>query len=156
MCFPGGSVVKNPPANEGDARDALDTWIGKIPWRRKWQPTPVFLAGKFHGQRSLVDTVHGAPESWIGQYICKYQLVRKTEAGNTKEIHSSHKFNEFWGWNFNAGLLTLEILLVWLHLILPFTIYWATHIHTIGVHTRLNALRVGIMSQSVLYPKHLL
>ena len=48
-----GSVVKNPPANEGDARDALDTWIGKIPWRRKWQPTPVFLAGKFHGQRSL-------------------------------------------------------------------------------------------------------
>ena len=29
--------------------------IGKIPWRRKWQPTPVFLPGKFHGQRSLVD-----------------------------------------------------------------------------------------------------
>ena len=28
-------------------------WIGKIPWRRKWQPTPVFLPGKFHGQRSL-------------------------------------------------------------------------------------------------------
>ena len=25
-------MVKNPPANEGDARDALDTWIGKIPW----------------------------------------------------------------------------------------------------------------------------
>jgi len=25
----------------------------KIPWRRKWQPTPVFLPGKFHGQRSL-------------------------------------------------------------------------------------------------------
>ena len=28
--------------------------IGKIPWRRKWQPTPVFLPGKSHGQRSLV------------------------------------------------------------------------------------------------------
>ena len=27
--------------------------IGKIPWRRKWQPSPVFLPGKFHGQRSL-------------------------------------------------------------------------------------------------------
>ena len=27
--------------------------VGKIPWRRKWQPTPVFLPGKFHGQRSL-------------------------------------------------------------------------------------------------------
>ena len=32
----------------------LDPWVGKIPWRRKWQPTPVFLPGKFHGQRSLV------------------------------------------------------------------------------------------------------
>ena len=29
-------------------------WIGKIPWRRKWEPTPVFLPGKSHGQRSLV------------------------------------------------------------------------------------------------------
>ena len=30
-------------------------WVRKIPWRRKWQPTPVFLPGKSHGQRSLVD-----------------------------------------------------------------------------------------------------
>ena len=29
-------------------------WVGKLPWRRKWQPTPVFLPGEFHGQRSLV------------------------------------------------------------------------------------------------------
>ena len=28
-------------------------WEGKIPWRRAWQPTPVFLPGEFHGQRSL-------------------------------------------------------------------------------------------------------
>ena len=52
--FPGGSVVENPLANEGDARDAgLIPWVGKIPWRRKWQPTPVFLLEKSHGQRSL-------------------------------------------------------------------------------------------------------
>ena len=31
-----------------------DLWIGKIPWRRKWQPTPVCLPGKSHGQRSPV------------------------------------------------------------------------------------------------------
>ena len=30
-------------------------WVGKIPWRKKWQPTPVFLPGKSHGQRSLAD-----------------------------------------------------------------------------------------------------
>ena len=35
-------------------RHGLDSWVGKIPWRRKWQPTPVFLPGKSHGQRSLV------------------------------------------------------------------------------------------------------
>ena len=52
--FPGGSEVKNPPANAGDGRDTeFDPWVGKIAWKRKWQPTPVFLPGKFHGQRSL-------------------------------------------------------------------------------------------------------
>ena len=31
----------------------FSTWVRKIPWRRKWQPTPIFLLGEFHGQRSL-------------------------------------------------------------------------------------------------------
>ena len=31
----------------------FDQWFRKTSWRRKWQPTPVFLPGKFHGQRSL-------------------------------------------------------------------------------------------------------
>ena len=31
----------------------FDPWVRKIPWRRAWQPTPVFLPGEFHGQRSL-------------------------------------------------------------------------------------------------------
>ena len=38
----------------------FDSWVRKIPWRRKWQPTPVFLPRKSHGQRSLVKYVHGA------------------------------------------------------------------------------------------------
>ena len=48
--FPGGSVGKESACNAGDLGDP---WIGKIPWRRKWQPTPVFLPGKSHGQSSL-------------------------------------------------------------------------------------------------------
>ena len=36
-------------------RHGFDPWVGKIPWRRKWHPTPVFLPGKSHGQRSLAD-----------------------------------------------------------------------------------------------------
>ena len=43
-------MVKNPPANK---RFGFDRWIGKIPWRSALQPTPVFLPGEFHGQRSL-------------------------------------------------------------------------------------------------------
>ena len=52
--FPGGSVVKNLPANAGARGDAGSApgW-GRSPGR-KWQPTPVFLPGKPHGQRSLV------------------------------------------------------------------------------------------------------
>ena len=42
-------MVKLLPAMPG-----FDPWVGKIPWRRKWQPTSVLLPGKSHGQRSLV------------------------------------------------------------------------------------------------------
>ena len=43
-------MVKNLPAMQ--ERPGLDSWVGKI-WSRKWQPTPVFLPGEFHGQSSL-------------------------------------------------------------------------------------------------------
>ena len=36
-------------------RQGFDPWVGKIPWMKKWQPTPVFFAGKSLGQRSLAD-----------------------------------------------------------------------------------------------------
>jgi len=35
-------------------RYRFDPWVGKIPWRKKWQPTPVFLPGKSHRKRSPV------------------------------------------------------------------------------------------------------
>ena len=47
-------VVKNPPANAGDERHGFNHWVGKIPWRKAWQPTPVRLPGESHGQRGLV------------------------------------------------------------------------------------------------------
>ena len=42
-------------------RHGFDPWVGKIPWRREWQSTPIFLPGKFHGQRSLMGC---SPWSW--------------------------------------------------------------------------------------------
>ena len=49
--FPGGSDGKESACNAGDPGSIY--W-GKIPWRREWQPTLVFLPGEFRGQRSLV------------------------------------------------------------------------------------------------------
>ena len=46
-------VLKNPPASAGDKKHEFGPWVRKIPWRRKWQPTPAFLPGESHGQRSL-------------------------------------------------------------------------------------------------------
>ena len=45
MGFLGGSVVKKKSAFQCK-RCEFDPWVGKIPWRRKWQPSPVFLPGK--------------------------------------------------------------------------------------------------------------
>ena len=47
-------MVKNWLANVGDMRRGFDSWVGKMPWRRPWQPTPVFLPGGSYGQRTLV------------------------------------------------------------------------------------------------------
>ena len=46
-------------------RPGFDPWVGNIPWRRKWQPTPVLLPRKSYGRRSLVQaTAHGVTKSW--------------------------------------------------------------------------------------------
>ena len=52
--LPGSSDDEESACNAGDARDnGFDLWVRKFPWRRKWQPTLVFLPGESHGQRSL-------------------------------------------------------------------------------------------------------
>ena len=55
-------MVKNLSANIGEVRD--NPWVRKIPWRRKWQPTVVFLPGESHGQRSLVVYSPWVAKSW--------------------------------------------------------------------------------------------
>ena len=52
MRFPGGSDGKESACNAGDLGSI--SGFGKIPWRRKWQPTPAFLPGESQGRRSLV------------------------------------------------------------------------------------------------------
>ena len=53
MCgLPGGSDSKASVCNAGDP--GFNPWVGKMPWRRNWQPTPVLLPGKSHGRKNLV------------------------------------------------------------------------------------------------------
>ena len=58
-------VVKNPPACQYSRRRRhwFDPWIGKSPWRKAWQPTPVFLPVESHGQRAWQNTVHRVSKS---------------------------------------------------------------------------------------------
>ena len=55
MGFPGGSVVHNQPARQKPQETQVRSLGWEDPWRRKWQPTAVFLPGESHGQRNLMD-----------------------------------------------------------------------------------------------------
>ena len=63
-CFSGGSDSNLPTV--------WDTWVGKIPWRRKWQPTPGFWPGEFHRQKRLVATVHEGAKRWT--WLSNFQV----------------------------------------------------------------------------------
>ena len=74
-------------------RCGFDPWVGKIPWRRKWQPTPVFLPGEFHGQRSLAGY-----SSWGGKRVRhnlatkQQQRIKHSPGANIPHIaNSSHQ-----------------------------------------------------------------
>ena len=55
MGLPDGSGGKEPTCKaRSHKKHGFDPWVGKTPWRRKWQPSVVFLPGESHGQRSLV------------------------------------------------------------------------------------------------------
>ena len=76
------AVVKNLPIDAGDARDvSFDPWVKKSSWRRKWQPTSVFLPGKFHGQGGLWAAVHGVTELDTTEHMCTHTPTLVDEAG---------------------------------------------------------------------------
>ena len=79
--FPGGTDGKEPACQ--CRRCGFDSWVGKIPWRRAWQTTLVFLPGESHGQRSLAGyIVHGVAKSWTGlkqlsMHACKMKPLHE-------------------------------------------------------------------------------
>ena len=74
MGFLGGSTGKEPACQ--CKRGRFHPWVRKIPGRKKWQPTPVFLPGKSHEQRSLEGySPQGRRESDIAEQLSKHSLV---------------------------------------------------------------------------------
>ena len=61
-------------------RPGFDPWVRKIPWRKKWQPTPLFLLGEARGRGTWWATVHGVTKSWTWLGVKKepYCRSRKT------------------------------------------------------------------------------
>ena len=68
-------------------RHGFDPWVGKIPQRSKWRPTPVFLPGKLHGQRSLADY-----SSW-GHKRVRYGWVIKQQSKGDHWRHGHFLLN---------------------------------------------------------------
>ena len=72
--FPGSSGVKESACNAGGP--GCVPWVRKIPWRRKWLPTPIFLPGESHGQRSLAGySSWGCKESDTTERLRHIQLT---------------------------------------------------------------------------------
>ena len=69
-------LVKNPSAKAGDVTEAgLIPRLGNIPWRRKWQSTPVFLPGKFRALRNLAGySLRGRKEFDTTEYTHTHAL----------------------------------------------------------------------------------
>ena len=65
--FPGGANGKEPACQcTRCKRCGFNPWVGKIPWRKAWQPIPAFLPGESHGQRSLVGySPWGLKDRWL-------------------------------------------------------------------------------------------
>ena len=76
--FPGGASGKESTCQcRRCKKPGFDPWVRKIPWNRKWQPTPVFLPGKFHGKRSLVGySPYGCKESDMTEQLSTHTHKR--------------------------------------------------------------------------------
>ena len=78
--FPGGSVLKNLPFQCRRCR--FHPWAGKVPWRRKWKPTPVFLPGESPWAEEL-----------DGLQFMRSQRVRHDWTTKHRPVHSASKLN---------------------------------------------------------------
>ena len=87
--FPGGDSGKEPSCQGRRCkRHGFDPRVGRIPWRRKWLPTPVVLPGKSHGQRSLAGySPWGRKESDMTERLSTHTVGRGLDAKRSFQYH---------------------------------------------------------------------
>ena len=100
--FPGGSVVRNLPANIGDP--ASIPGLGRVPSRRKWQSIPVFLPGKSHGWRSLAGYSPGGHKR-VGHDLATKEQQQPSKSGLRLSTFYLSLGRSWWWWR---GLLKCQ------------------------------------------------
>ena len=111
----------------------FDSGVRKIPWRREWQPTPVFLAGVFHGQRSLVGySSWGHQESntteWLTlslSYVYKFVIHSLSRSTEFFSVHFSHSVVSDSSWPHDCSMPGFPVLHQLLELV-------QTHVHRVS------------------------
>ena len=112
----------------------FDPWVGKIPWRRKWQPTPVFLPRESHGQRNLAGyTPWGCKESDMIEWLTHTPKLKRRK--NSQPSCFPHQCYCY------ISLLPL----LYLHLILTTNDYCYSYM----IHEETNFRRVTYLSHTV-------
>ena len=101
MCFQSFILCLRHFLKCAEERSRFNPWVRKIPWSRKWQPTPVFLPGEFHGQRSLLGyRQQGGKESDMTEYArgkeVSYNSEKLRNISTNQKVCKSAK-GQFWG-----------------------------------------------------------
>ena len=120
-----------------------ETWVGKIHWRRKWQLTPVFLPGKSHGQRSLVDySPWGRKESdtteWLhflfsSLYLNFFPLKEHCHIYLCTSRGGKH-WRVWWYWNYYVCFI-IAIIITWrVSVFFPTIKSWGTLLKIYKIH----------------------
>ena len=92
-------------------------WIGKIPWEREWQPTPMFLPGKSHGQRSLVGY---SPWAWLSTNAHRLLLQKSRTRGFVQGFSDEVCFDQYLLGVCSRSICTLHCYFKSCLLIIPF------------------------------------
>ena len=114
-------VVKNPPFNAGDhKRCQFDPWFRKIPWRRAWQPTLVFMHRESHGQRTLAGYSPGVTQSrtWLSNLACllssfqvSFRVCTYLKASDKSRLQPVSQVWPFQHWDRWTGTKSLDLCL---------------------------------------------